>query len=121
MNISGLFNNFLRQLLGENSISTVNGLAGKGLTVSFWVPARSSSGGGDVTVYVFDINQPNLPTPVYSVIVSISVCMALSTVFHSFRKISRQLSAFSLRSSGLIFARLVLSTLYLFMKSFLQP
>ena len=83
MNISGLFNNFLRQLLGENSISTVNGLAGKGLTVSFWVPARSSSGGGDVTVYVFDINQPSLPTPFYSALASVSVFMALSTVFHS--------------------------------------
>ena len=38
-------------------------------------------------VYVKDINQPNLPTNVYSVLVSIlvsiSVCMTLSTVFHS--------------------------------------
>ena len=33
-------------------------------------------------VYRFDINQPNLPTPFYSVLVSISVVMALSTVFH---------------------------------------
>ena len=31
MNISGLFNNSLRLLLDENSISRVNGLAGKGL------------------------------------------------------------------------------------------
>ena len=36
-----------------------------------------------VTVYVFDINQPSLPTPFYSVLVSVSVFMALSTVFHS--------------------------------------
>ena len=30
-----------------------------------------------------DINQPSLPISVYSVLVSISVFMALSTVFHS--------------------------------------
>ena len=47
------------------------------------VPAGSPSRGGDVAVYVFDIRQPRLPTPFYSVIVSISVFMALSTVFHS--------------------------------------
>ena len=47
------------------------------------VPADSPSRGGDVTVHVCDINQPSLPTPVYSVLVSISVCKALSTVFHS--------------------------------------
>ena len=43
----------------------------------------SPSHGGDVTVYVFDINQPSLPTPFYSVLVSVSVFTALSTVFHS--------------------------------------
>ena len=47
------------------------------------VPAGSPSRGGDVAVYVFDINQPSLPTPFYSVLVSISVFMARSTVFHS--------------------------------------
>ena len=47
------------------------------------VRAGSPSRGGDVTVYVKDINQPCLPTPFYSVLVSISVFMALSTVFHS--------------------------------------
>ena len=47
------------------------------------VPADSPSRGGDVTVYVCDINQPSLPTPFYSVLVSTSVLMALSTVFHS--------------------------------------
>ena len=41
------------------------------------------SRGGDVAVYIVDINQPSLPTPVYSVLVSVSVFMALSTVFHS--------------------------------------
>ena len=38
---------------------------------------------GDVAVYVFDINQPSFPTPFYSVLVSVSICLALSTVFHS--------------------------------------
>ena len=47
------------------------------------VPADSSSRDGDVAVYAVDINQPSLPTPFYSVLVSVSVLMALSTVFHS--------------------------------------
>ena len=47
------------------------------------VPVGSPSHDGDVAVWVFDINQPSLPTPFYSVLVSISVFMALSTVFHS--------------------------------------
>ena len=34
-------------------------------------------------VYVTDINQPSLPTPFYFVLVSVSVFMALSAVFHS--------------------------------------
>ena len=45
------------------------------------MPEGSPSRGGDVAVYVFDINQPSLPTPFYSVLVSFS--KALSTVFHS--------------------------------------
>ena len=45
----------------------------------------------------------------YSVLVSVSVCMA------------PQLTAFSLLSSGLISALLVLSTIYLFMKTSLSP
>ena len=48
-----------------------------------YVPAGSPSHGGNVTVYVPDINQQSLPTPFYSVLVSVSVFMALSTVFHS--------------------------------------
>ena len=39
--------------------------------------------GGDVVVSVKDINQPSLPTPFYSVLVSVSVFIALSTVFAS--------------------------------------
>ena len=42
---------------------------------------------GDDAVYVSDINQPSLPTPFfilffYSVLVSVSVFMAFSTVFY---------------------------------------
>ena len=77
----------------------------------------------DVALYVFDINQPSLPIPSYSVLVSISASIALSTVFHSI-KFSRQPSAFSLCSSGLISALLVLSTIYIYVslyENLLQP
>ena len=47
------------------------------------VPAGSPSRGGDVVVHVKVINQPSSPTPYYFVLVSVSVFMALSTVFHS--------------------------------------
>ena len=47
------------------------------------IPAGSPSRGGDVAVYVVGINQPSLPTPFYSVLVSASVFTALSIVFHS--------------------------------------
>ena len=40
------------------------------------VPAGSSSRGGDVAVYIFEVNKQSLPTPVYSVLVSVSVFMA---------------------------------------------
>ena len=47
------------------------------------VPTGSPSRGGDVAVYVFNRNQPSLPTPFYFVLVSVSVFMAPSSVFHS--------------------------------------
>ena len=47
------------------------------------VPAGSPSRDGDAAFYVFNINQPSWPTPFHSVLVSTSVFMALSTVFHS--------------------------------------
>ena len=74
----------------------------------------SPSRGGDVKVCVFDINQPSLPSPF-----TLFFCLFLShgpftcMPFHEF---SRQLSAFSLCSSSLISALLVLLTLYLFLK-----
>ena len=43
----------------------------------------SPSRGKDAAVYVFDIIQPSLPTPFCSVLVSVFVFMALSTIFHS--------------------------------------
>ena len=47
-------------------------------------PAGSPSRGGDVTVYVLDIHQPSLPTLfIPGILVSVSVFMTLSTVFHS--------------------------------------
>ena len=45
------------------------------------VPTGSPSRGGNVKVYVQDINQPSLPTPKFTVLVSSSVFLALSTVF----------------------------------------
>ena len=62
---------------------------------------------GDVAIYVFDINQPSLPTPFYFVLVSISVFMALSTVFHFIN--SPDICLFSHSSSGLVSALLGLS------------
>ena len=47
------------------------------------VPAGSPSRGWDVAVYVLNINQLSLPSPFYSVPVSVSIFMALSAVFHS--------------------------------------
>ena len=51
--------------------------------ILIYIPAGSPSRGGDVTVYVFDINQPSSPTPLYSVLLSVSLFMALSIVFRS--------------------------------------
>ena len=51
------------------------------------VPAGSPSRGGDITVYVPDKHQPRFPPPFFVffcfVLVSVSVFIALSTVFHS--------------------------------------
>ena len=47
------------------------------------VPAVSLSSGGDIAAYAFNISQPSLPIPFYSVLVTVSVFMAPSTVFVS--------------------------------------
>ena len=104
------------------------------------VPAGSPSRGGDVTVYVTDINQPCLPTPFYSVLVSVSVFMALSTVsvFMAlstlFRSINSPDNSSLSHSVPLVLilsywsfqlsvnsALLVLSSMYLFIKVSLSP
>ena len=51
-------------------------------TVVSLLPAGSPSHGGDIVVYVFDINQPSLPTSFYSALVSVSVLRALSTLLY---------------------------------------
>ena len=48
-----------------------------------WVSSGSPTRGGDVATHIFDINQPSLPILLYFVLVSVSVFMALSTVFDS--------------------------------------
>ena len=78
---------------------------------TFQISACSPSGGGDVAVCVFDISQPSLAIPFYSVLMSISVFMAFSIVFHSIN--SPDNSTFSLCSSNFISALLVLSTIYI--------
>ena len=78
------------------------------------VPAGSPSHGGDIAVFVFDINQPSLSTPLFCS----RVCFCLYGPFNciSFHEFSQQLFAFSLSSSLLISALFVLSNLHLFMK-----
>ena len=49
----------------------------------FLVPTGSPSRDLDVALYVLDINQPSLPTPFYSVLVSVSVFTALQLYFIS--------------------------------------
>ena len=69
--------------------------------------------------FMSDINQPSLPNPFYSVLVSISVFMALSAVFHSIK--SPDNSVFLVCSSRVTSALLVLSTIYLFMTVSFSP
>ena len=86
--------------------------------VQVWVPVGSPSRGGNVAVYVFDINQPSLPVPFffflnyYYVFVSKSIFIGFSTVFHS------KILPSTLRFLTLFFwsysASLVLPTIYLF-------
>ena len=65
-------------------------------------------------IHVTDINSPSLPAPFYSVLVSVSVFMTLSTLFYQSINSPDNSSLFSLSSSGLNSALLVLSTIYLF-------
>ena len=84
------------------------------------VPTGSPSSGGDVAVYVFDVNQPNFP---HSFLFCSRVCFCLYGPFNciSFHIFSQQLSAFSLCFPGLISALSVLSTIYLSTNVSLSP
>ena len=44
-------------------------------------PTGSPSRGGDFAVCIFDINQPSLPTPFHSVLVSVSVIWPFQLYF----------------------------------------
>ena len=59
------------------------------------VPPGSPSSGGYVAVYVFNINQPSLATAFYSVLVSVSLFMTLSTVFHFINSSDNSLFSYS--------------------------
>ena len=105
------------------------------------VPTGSPSCGGDAMVYVIIIiNDDNIhykapflsrahstwlkPAKLaHSFLFCSCVCFCLCGPFNciSFHKLSRQLFAFSLCSSGLVSNLLVLSTIYLFMKVSLSP
>ena len=65
------------------------------VSLSLFVPTGSPSCGGDVAGYIFDINQPSLPTPFYSLLVSVSVFMDFSTVFHSIISLDNSLLSHS--------------------------
>ena len=84
-----------------------------------FVPADSPSCDGYVAVYGFDISQPNLPTPFYSVLVSVSVFMALPTVFHSINSPNSPFSHSVL--PVFISAFSILSAVYLFVKVSFSP
>ena len=84
------------------------------------VPMGLPLHGGDVTVYVKDINQLNLPTP-FSFCSCVYFCLHGPFNRNSFHKFSWQLSVFSLCSSSLISALLVLSIIYLFIKVSFSP
>ena len=84
-----------------------------------FVPTGSPSRGGDVTVYVLGISQPSFPHLLRCFCVYLGLYGPFNCI--SFHKSSRQLSAFSLCSSSLICALLVLSTIYVFLKVSFSP
>ena len=77
------------------------------------VPTGSPSRGGDVAAYVFDINQPSLPTPFFKFFFILFFYLFLSLwPFHLyfFHRFPQQLSVSSLNSSLLTSTLFVLST-----------
>ena len=85
--------------------------------VSAGLPSR----GGDVAVYVFDINQPSLFTPFFPILFLCLFCLYGPLNCISIHKFSRRFSVFSLCSCGLSTALLVLSTICLSMKVSFSP
>ena len=83
--------------------------------------AGSPSRDGDVVVYVKDIKTPTELADSISFCSRVDFCLSGPFNRISFHKFSEQLSAFSLCSSGLISALLVLSNICLFMKVSLSP
>ena len=80
--------------------------------LAFISPLRAPLHMVGILRFMSDINQPSLPTPFYSVFVSISVYMALSTVF---------LDSSPFSDSVLLSALLALSTIYIYLfESLLQ-
>ena len=67
-------------MMDGSVILDMNGV--RGSLISFWSPRAPLHVVGMLWYYVKDRNQPSLPTPFYPVLVSISVFVALSTVFH---------------------------------------
>ena len=80
---------------------------------------RSPSRSEDVAVYVFDVNQPNLSTRFYSVLVSVSAFMSLLTVFHSIN--SPNNSPLSYSVFLVLFLPYWSFQLYIFLKVSLSP
>ena len=83
------------------------------------VPAGSPSRGGDVTFHVWHKPTDLAHSFLFCSCVYFCFCVRFNCI--SFHKFFRQLSAFSLCSSGLISALLVLWTIQLFMKVSLSP
>ena len=93
-------------------VSVVLSLVCRVLLTPFHYRPRGPSRGRDVAVYVFNINQPSLSNPFYSVLVSFPVLMALLLVFHSVTEGRPWMSDVSPLSgiSGLSFDSTLLST-----------
>ena len=68
--------------------------------------------------FVFDINQPSLPNSFYSVLVSVSVFMDLSIVFHSIN--SPEISPLSYSLLPVLFLPNWSFQLYISLRSLLQ-
>ena len=69
--------------------------------------------------FMSDINQPSVPTPFFfffKFCSCVHICLCGPFNYISFHKFSRQLSVFSLCSSSLVYALVVLSTIYLFLE-----